>query len=77
MSKKIDRQRTKLACNRCRERKRKCDGVKPVCGDCLKSALDDCCMYSYNLDKRRPYSKSYVESLINYIENLETKLVKT
>ncbi|EEU38278.1 uncharacterized protein NECHADRAFT_77081 [Fusarium vanettenii 77-13-4] len=28
------RRRTALACEECRDRKRKCDGVKPICGAC-------------------------------------------
>ncbi|RSL83981.1 hypothetical protein CEP51_004191 [Fusarium floridanum] len=32
------RRRTALACEECRDRKRKCDGVKPICGACRTRA---------------------------------------
>lgn len=28
--------KTALACSECRERKRKCDGIRPICGACLR-----------------------------------------
>lgn len=72
MSKGDKIKKTKLACNKCRERKRKCDGQKPICKACLKSNL--VCEYFHNLDRRRPYTKAYVESLQERIHLLETQL---
>lgn len=36
------RRRTPLACDECRDRKRKCDGVKPVCGACRRRSITAC-----------------------------------
>ncbi|KAB5550759.1 fungal-specific transcription factor domain-containing protein [Coniochaeta sp. 2T2.1] len=36
------RRRVALACDECRERKRKCDGVKPVCGSCSRRSARRC-----------------------------------
>jgi hypothetical protein len=36
------RRRIAIACNECRDRKRKCDGVKPVCGSCAKRPSQEC-----------------------------------
>lgn len=69
------KRRTRLACNRCRERKKKCDGIEPICQSCIDHGIKDC-KYQYNLDKRRPYTRSYVESLKKHIKNLEKKLEK-
>ena len=30
------RRRTVQACEECRDRKRKCDGIRPVCGSCSR-----------------------------------------
>ncbi|KAG0690824.1 hypothetical protein C6P40_001084 [Pichia californica] len=67
------KQRIKLACDRCREKKRKCDGGKPICEACLNHDIHEC-KYSYGTDKRRPYKKTYVDSLLKHIKYLETKL---
>jgi hypothetical protein len=36
------RRRTVLACNTCREKKRKCDGVKPLCSACQRRGIEEC-----------------------------------
>lgn len=36
------RRRIAIACNECRDRKRKCDGVKPICGSCIKRSSAQC-----------------------------------
>ncbi|CAH0022403.1 unnamed protein product [Clonostachys rhizophaga] len=36
------RRRTALACEECRDRKRKCDGVKPICGACKGRSTAQC-----------------------------------
>lgn len=41
------RQKVKLACQECRDRKIRCDGVRPVCGSCARKKLDsDRCVFS-------------------------------
>ncbi|SCU82055.1 LAMI_0B08768g1_1 [Lachancea mirantina] len=67
--------RTKLACDTCRIKKRKCDGQKPICQRCLKDGHRSC-NFSYNSDKRRPYSKNYVKQLEGHIKDLENELRK-
>ncbi|KAL2824468.1 hypothetical protein BDW59DRAFT_162357 [Aspergillus cavernicola] len=39
------RWRIAIACNECRDRKRKCDGVKPVCGSCAKRTSTTQCAW--------------------------------
>ncbi|KAG0689934.1 hypothetical protein C6P40_004174 [Pichia californica] len=67
--------RTRLACVRCRERKKKCDGGKPICQSCIDNGVVNC-KYLYNQDKRRPYTNNYVDSLKKHIKILESKLQK-
>jgi hypothetical protein len=57
------------ACNFCRMRKTKCNGIKPICGPCETSGHE--CTWGSESAKR-PSTKSYVESLKNRIEALET-----
>ncbi|CAG8399541.1 unnamed protein product [Penicillium salamii] len=36
-----------LACDSCRERKIRCDGIKPICGPCVRrSYRNDQCVYN-------------------------------
>jgi hypothetical protein len=47
------------ACDQCRIRKRKCDGQKPFCGNCIKNPARDkdgnpICTYSQVQKKRGP-----------------------
>lgn len=69
------KKRIRLACNKCRERKKKCDGNEPICQACINYGFNDC-KYQYSSDRRRPYTRNFVESLKKHIENLETKLEK-
>ncbi|CAE6473133.1 unnamed protein product [Rhizoctonia solani] len=60
-----------LACDSCRSRKRKCDGVRPVCGQCR--ANNHTCAFNVHVDKRKPPSKSYVLALEARIKTLESR----
>ncbi|SCZ88729.1 BZ3500_MvSof-1268-A1-R1_Chr10-3g03070 [Microbotryum saponariae] len=59
-----------LACARCKTRKTRCDGEKPACGACLRSArfkhrpLDQVvCHYSDPLDDTKPsISRAFIHS---------------
>ncbi|OMJ20595.1 putative transcriptional regulatory protein [Smittium culicis] len=50
-----------LSCDRCRQRKVKCDGSKPSCGRCLRSEVG--CHYSPIVEKRRARKTNNVPSL--------------
>lgn len=75
MRRNSNEKRTKLACDNCRSKKRKCDGVEPFCGRCVKHGLTNC-NYSFHLDRRRPFSLTYVESLKEQVQGLEQALTK-
>lgn len=62
---------TTKACNSCRRRRCKCDGVHPVCGTC--SFYGHECTWSQEEDARRPATKQLVESLRMRIRELETE----
>ena len=51
---KITRFRKITSCLQCREKKQKCDRVKPVCGNCRENPSDDPCHYVD--DRKRPGS---------------------
>lgn len=54
------RKRVSKACDRCRRRKDKCDGAKPICSTCLSSSAP----CSYNpLSKKRGLPDGYVRGL--------------
>ncbi|OIW35725.1 hypothetical protein CONLIGDRAFT_627758 [Coniochaeta ligniaria NRRL 30616] len=63
------RRRVTLACDECRERKRKCDGVKPVCGSCSKRSARRCVWDDARYN--RGWTNSYVQELHSRIEELE------
>ncbi|KAJ5118413.1 fungal-specific transcription factor domain-containing protein [Penicillium atrosanguineum] len=63
------RHRTAIACDDCRERKRKCDGIKPVCGACSKRPFPDCVWNEERNTKGR--DSSYVRSLRSRVKELE------
>ncbi|KAF8894775.1 hypothetical protein BD779DRAFT_1467326 [Infundibulicybe gibba] len=54
------------ACLNCRQKKMKCDGAQPVCGQCSKSNTSTSCIY----DGRR--KKSRTERLTETVYNLES-----
>ncbi|KAF2650038.1 hypothetical protein K491DRAFT_609614 [Lophiostoma macrostomum CBS 122681] len=64
------RRRITLACEECRERKRKCDGVKPTCGAC-KSRPTAQCVWKDSRNSRGWWSSSYVSELQGRIKELE------
>ncbi|KAF5326746.1 hypothetical protein D9619_003988 [Psilocybe cf. subviscida] len=41
----VKRRESSKACSRCRSRKLKCDGEKPICGTCRRHPRDDECRY--------------------------------
>ncbi|BGP25902.1 C6 transcription factor [Rhodotorula toruloides] len=74
------------ACGTCRKRKLKCDGVKPLCGSCRKSAIvhgedPDRCLPCEYADPNAPKKKraspgSKVAALEDTIANLKAMLAK-
>lgn len=67
--------RSRRACSFCKERKKRCDGKEPICGRCSERNLSTC-SYSHHLDRRRPFSKTYVNSLTQQIKFYKTALGK-
>lgn len=64
------RRKIALACDQCRVRKTRCDGVKPVCGECLQRAnRSDPCRYKNA--QTDPEQEEYVRSLHLRIHQLE------
>ncbi|KAJ3315792.1 hypothetical protein HDU76_002076 [Blyttiomyces sp. JEL0837] len=73
-----------LACERCRSKKRKCDGVRPVCGNCTKAIERNrtsggpggesiTCVYPETI-KKRGRKKGYREALLDKLNALESLL---
>ncbi|ORE11409.1 hypothetical protein BCV72DRAFT_176659, partial [Rhizopus microsporus var. microsporus] len=60
------RKRLTQACELCRRKKIRCDGIKPQCGNCAR--LNNECTYSTHVKKRGPRQ--------GYIEMLEQRLAK-
>lgn len=60
-----------LSCSECRRAKRKCDKKKPKCSLCLKKGKK--CSWSV-IDKRKPASQNYTNSLLSRINALESAL---
>ncbi|QRW20486.1 Fungal Zn(2)-Cys(6) binuclear cluster domain [Rhizoctonia solani] len=61
------------ACNACRRRKCKCDGIQPVCQPCITSG-HECTWKADGEESNRPATKQYIEVLRTKIENLEAQL---
>lgn len=61
---KRKRARIELACEGCRQRKTRCDGIKPKCGICLKRNID--CVYG------KRYTRAQVST--DYVKSLEKRL---
>ncbi|KAH7141037.1 C6 transcription factor [Dactylonectria macrodidyma] len=55
------RPRIALACETCRKRKRRCDGVRPVCSWCLANNKE--CQYIEEKPRKRKWDDDYVASL--------------
>ncbi|EPQ30181.1 uncharacterized protein PFL1_02297 [Pseudozyma flocculosa PF-1] len=58
---KITRFRKITSCLQCREKKQKCDRVKPVCGNCRENPGDDPCHF-IDEEQRRPTSEERAAS---------------
>ncbi|KAI0069306.1 hypothetical protein BV25DRAFT_1910990 [Artomyces pyxidatus] len=61
---------TRRACNYCRKRKSKCDGVQPRCGTCIASA--DECSWGPEIAKRT-VNKQHVDALKAWIRQLKKR----
>ncbi|KAK5998854.1 Asg1-like protein [Cladobotryum mycophilum] len=68
---RIRRRKISLACEPCRERKSRCDGVKPICSTCQRRSLGlERCVYK--LDNARTASTDeYIKVLHDRIRRLE------
>ncbi|OZJ01593.1 hypothetical protein BZG36_05466 [Bifiguratus adelaidae] len=65
------RQKVSLACQECRNRKSKCDGVRPICGSCLsKKQPESACVYEPDRG-RRSVKNQYVQHLESKVQELE------
>jgi Fungal specific transcription factor domain/Fungal Zn(2)-Cys(6) binuclear cluster domain len=62
------RRKTTIACELCRVRKSKCDGVRPTCGPCSKrKATIESCTYAEGKSRnRREFSQSELDPAIDY-----------
>ncbi|KAJ3331199.1 hypothetical protein HDU76_003823 [Blyttiomyces sp. JEL0837] len=70
-----DRRRQTQACDRCRVKKRKCDGATPYCGNCVKAEGDPSmtCTYQITTKKRGP-KKGYRDHLMERMATIEAML---
>ncbi|KEQ92995.1 hypothetical protein AUEXF2481DRAFT_345350 [Aureobasidium subglaciale EXF-2481] len=67
------RRKVAQACDLCRSRKSRCDGVKPVCGECAQRPnLRSQCRYTPN-PNRVPDHDGYVSGLLLRIRELEAR----
>ncbi|KIK57326.1 hypothetical protein GYMLUDRAFT_263098 [Collybiopsis luxurians FD-317 M1] len=62
------------ACLNCRLHKIKCDGVKPICGSCVRIPRDDECKYNAGTSKRNELERrvTRLKARIRELENPET-----
>ncbi|KAH7116553.1 hypothetical protein B0J13DRAFT_613411 [Dactylonectria estremocensis] len=67
---KAVRKRAALACDECRTRKRRCDGVFPACGGCARRMST--CVYSSEMEARA-WQSSTIQSLRSRLEELEAE----
>ncbi|EJD39686.1 hypothetical protein AURDEDRAFT_116080 [Auricularia subglabra TFB-10046 SS5] len=58
------------ACNSCRRKKSKCDGVQPICGTCIGTQIE--CTWTQEEDGRRPATKAQVDAMSMEIRTLKT-----
>ncbi|KAL4746492.1 hypothetical protein BDW72DRAFT_210376 [Aspergillus terricola var. indicus] len=71
-SRRPKRRKIAVACDECRTRKVRCDGVQPVCGPCAKRADRGAqCKYTGEPEKKRA-AQDYIASLENRIRHLES-----
>ncbi|KAL2856442.1 C6 transcription factor [Aspergillus pseudoustus] len=65
------RRKIAVACDECRARKVRCDGIQPVCGPCAKRVESGArCNYTGEPEKKRAV-KNYITTLENRIKHLE------
>ncbi|GAA5853879.1 hypothetical protein JCM8547_007483 [Rhodosporidiobolus lusitaniae] len=69
---KAKKPRTTTACNRCRRKRGRCEGQKPICSSC--AAAGAVCEYELGGDKRKPYTKAVVAAMQLRIDTLEAQL---
>ncbi|KAL5051329.1 hypothetical protein BDW71DRAFT_214261 [Aspergillus fruticulosus] len=70
-SRRPKRRKIAVACDECRARKVRCDGVQPTCGPCAKRADRGIqCKYSGEAEKKKA-AQDYIASLENRIKHLE------
>ncbi|KAH7467486.1 hypothetical protein FOMA001_g15024 [Fusarium oxysporum f. sp. matthiolae] len=68
------RRKVTLACDPCRERKSRCDGIKPICSTCRRRALGiEQCVYRAG-NARTECSDDYTRALHGRIRYLERQL---
>ncbi|CAJ0889825.1 3600_t:CDS:2 [Entrophospora sp. SA101] len=65
------RQRVSKACDSCRRKKVKCDGIQSVCGNCKAFNLE--CTYNDTTKKRGP-PKGYIEAIETRLHKMESLL---
>ncbi|KAL2863384.1 transcription factor domain-containing protein [Aspergillus lucknowensis] len=71
-SRRPKRRKIAVACDECRTRKVRCDGIQPVCGPCAKRMEYGVrCNYTGEPEKKRAV-RNYITSLENRIRNLES-----
>lgn len=63
--------RVAQACDRCRSKKIRCDGVRPCCSQCANVGFE--CRTSDKLS-RRAFPRGYTESLEERVRQLETEV---
>lgn len=59
------------ACDRCRSKKIRCDGIRPSCSQCLNVGFE--CKTSDKLS-RRAFPRGYTESLEERVRHLESEI---
>jgi hypothetical protein len=69
MAPRSNRKKTQLACNYCRDRKTRCDGLQPVCSPCLRRGRSEGCTYQGAAIR----TQKYVAQLENRLRELENR----
>ncbi|KAJ3041235.1 hypothetical protein HDV00_009773 [Rhizophlyctis rosea] len=72
-----DKKKQTLACDRCRAKKRRCDGTRPICNNCSRAiqrgVKDINCTYATTM-KKRGRKKGYRDALLQKLNLLEGML---
>jgi hypothetical protein len=66
---KGQRKKVSTACQACRRRKSRCDGLQPQCRTCQTHGTN--CLYNFDQDSRKTPSKAFISALKNRITTLE------